>query len=182
MKINNIDDLKSEIARLSLIKTEQEAYLHNQYDLLKSKFTAPMRIANSIFSSIPGVGLAKNLLSKKQSGSSKSDWLTRSLQLGLPVVLNRTLLKNAGWIKKGLVLLASETAARQVNQNKVGSVLGKLSDFIRPKKKKVKNKMSEAVDNLQEQIDEGAAKMEQGIESSRENVQDGLDHLKTKLD
>ena len=40
--------------------------------------------------------------------------------------------------EKGLVLLASETAAREVNQASVSSVIDKITAFIKPKKKKKK--------------------------------------------
>lgn len=143
-KINNIDELKLEINRLKALKTEQEAYLSSQYTLLKRKVEAPARVFGAITSSIPGVDLLKGLvssagsLSGKDKAGSKKDWLTKGIQLSLPFLLNRTLLKNSGWLKKSLVLLASESAAGQVTQDKVSSVISKVTDFIRPKKKKNK--------------------------------------------
>lgn len=145
-KINNIDELRLEINRLNALKKEQEAYLSNQYTLLKRKVETPARVFGAITSSIPGVDFVKGLvssagsLSGKENTGNKKDWLTRGIQLGLPFFLNRTLLKNSGWLKKSLVLLASETAAGQVTQDKVGSAISKVADFIRPKKKKKKHK------------------------------------------
>lgn len=140
IKINNITDLKGEIARLTALKAEQEAYLSNQYTLLRRKVEMPSRVLGALVSSVPGVDMVRGLFSSSAKGiaSGKSDWLTSTLRLGLPLVLNRTLLKKAGWLKKTLVLLASERAAGQINQDKVGSAISTVADFIRPKKKKKK--------------------------------------------
>jgi len=139
--VTNFDELSAEIARLKVQKKEQEAFLLNQYDLLKHKVEAPARIANMIFNRVPGISTVKGLISgigQVTNKNNKADWLTKTLQLGLPLVLNRTLLKNAGWLKKGLVLLGSETVASQVNQTKITSVIDRLASFIKPKKKKKK--------------------------------------------
>ena len=147
-KITNIHELNAEIARLKIEKKGQEEFLLNQYQLLRHKIEAPARIANMVFDFVPGVNTIKGLVSgigKATSKKTKGDWLTRTLQLGLPLVLNRTLLKNAGWLKKGLVLFASETAAGQVTQNKVANVIDKITDFIKPKKDKKKKKAAEEI-------------------------------------
>ncbi|MCT1532314.1 hypothetical protein M3B46_15025 [Sphingobacterium daejeonense] len=140
-KVTNFDELTAEIARLKVQKKEQEAFLLNQYDLLKNKIEKPVRIANMVLNRVPGVSTVKGLISgigQVTNKNNKADWLTKTLQLGLPLVLNRTLLKNAGWLKKGLVLLGSETVASQVNQSKVSSIIDKITSFIKPKKKKKK--------------------------------------------
>jgi len=146
IKISNITDLQTEIARLKIEKKEHEQFLVNQYQLLKHKVEAPARIFNMVVSNVPGVDMVKGLISGigSKKGSGKSDWLTKTVQLALPLVLNRTLLKNASWLKKGLVLFASETAAREVNQTSVSSVIDKITSFIKPKKKKKKEKLAEA--------------------------------------
>lgn len=140
--IKNIHDLKGEISRLTQLKKEQEAYLSEQYRLLRYKIEAPSRVLGILTDQIPGVSSIKGIIEaipafKKQN--TNADWLTRGLQLGLPLVLNKTLLKNAGWFKKSLVLLASETAARRVNKDNVENAISKVANFIRPKKKKKHN-------------------------------------------
>lgn len=147
-KINNIDELRAEIARLKRLKEEQELYLGVQYTLLNNKLSAPYRVISSIISRMPGYELVKGLVSSSSQGGSdnhkknenSSDWLTRTLQLGLPLVLNRTLLKKSGWLNKSLVLFASEAAAGQINQNSVASAISKLTEFVKPKKKKKQHK------------------------------------------
>lgn len=144
-KINNIHDLKVEIARLSLRRKEQEAYLTDQYELLKVKVAAPFRFFQRITSHVPGVGMLKGFTSgiAKAVQSKDADWLTRALQLGAPIVLNSTVLRKAGWFKKAMVLLASETAIGQVNQDKISGLVNKVASFIKPKKKKKKKKLAE---------------------------------------
>ncbi len=142
-KITNIADLQNEIARLKNLKREQEVYLLDQYTLLRKKIELPSRILGMVTSYIPGVDMIKGLfssISSKNKVGSKSDWLTNTLRLGLPLVLNKTLLRNAGWLKKSMILLASESAAGQINQDKIESFVSKVANFIRPKKKKKKHK------------------------------------------
>ncbi|TJZ62083.1 hypothetical protein FAZ15_06110 [Sphingobacterium olei] len=147
-KINNIVELKLEIARLKKLKSEQELYLDTQYTLMRTKLETPYRVIRTITSQIPGYGLVKGLISSASNmdsdnnmkKGSSSDWLTRTLQLGLPFVLNKTFLKKSGWLKKSLVLLASETAAGQINQNSVTGVISKITEFVKPNKKRKKHK------------------------------------------
>lgn len=142
-KINNIGELRLEIARLNQLKKEQQAYLADQYHLLRHKVEAPARFVGTIASSIPGVDLVKGIFSSFKGGGSsgtlnQTDWLGRVVQLGLPLVLNRTFLRNSSWLKKALVLLASEKAVGGITQDKVESVISKITDFVRPKKKSKK--------------------------------------------
>lgn len=156
-KINNIVELKAEIARLKLLKVEQEAYLSDQYVLLRKKVDIPSRVLGTIASSIPGVDMVKGLFSAAvpSKQSDKTDWLSNTLRLGLPLVLNRTLLRNTGWLKKGLLLFASERAANEINQDRVGSAISKVADFIRPKKKNKKHRDVASFEAEQEEVSMG---------------------------
>lgn len=137
-KINNVQDLKVEIIRLKVLKTQQEAYLVDQYTLLKHKVEKPMRVFNNVVSYVPGVDFVKGVMSmrKPSSADGNADWLTKGLRLGMPLLLNRTLLKRAGWLKKTLVMLASDGAVGQINQNRFVSAIEGISNFIKPKSKK----------------------------------------------
>ena len=145
-KITNIEELTAEIVRLKIQKNEQQVFLINQYDLLKAKISAPARVMNLLFSRVPGVGALKGIfagIGAANNANSKSDWLTKTLQLGLPIFLNKTLLKNAGWLKKALVLLASESAATNINKAKISTVIDSITKLIKPKKKNKKAANSE---------------------------------------
>jgi len=148
-KINNLGELQAEIARLKQLKFEQEGYLKDQFTLLNHKLQAPKRIFNAVVSNIPGVDLVQGLLSSSikpsglKSGENSSDWMTKIFRVGLPFVMNKFFLKRAGFLKKILVLLLSEQAAGQLNQDKMSGLIGKLTNFIKPKKsKKVKKESS----------------------------------------
>lgn len=140
--IRNSKDLKLEIARLTRVKREQEAYLKDQYFLLKNKINTPVRVFNNIFSYVPGADFAKGIFSFRASQRSEkeSDWLTKGLRLGVPLFLNKTLLRKSGWIKKALVLLASEGIIGQVNRNKISNLIDNITGFIKPQKKKKRKK------------------------------------------
>lgn len=147
VNINNAEELKSELVRLSRLRREQELYLGDQYKIIKNKVQTPSRIVGAVASNLPGVSLVKGLFSSFTKDKSqvefsdgKSDWLTKITKLALPLVLNRTLLKNSGWLKKSLVLLVSEGAVGQINKDNVNSFVGKIADYIRPKKSKKKHK------------------------------------------
>lgn len=169
--ITNFRELTAEIARLKAEKREQEAFLQQQYALFCYKVETPLRIAKMVTSRIPGVAALKGLASGIGIGNtskSNSDWLTKGLQLGLPLVLNRTLLKNAGWLKKGLVLIASETAAGQVNQNRITALVDRIANFIKPKKKKKKEKIAQPQQGSPNTV--GRAPMITAEESVQDNI------------
>ncbi|HLT86906.1 MAG TPA: hypothetical protein VKZ57_04905 [Sphingobacterium sp.] len=149
-KINNLHDLQAEIARLNLRRKEQEAYLTDQYNLLKVKINAPIRFFQRITSHIPGVGMLKGFTSgvAKAVQSKDADWLTRVLQVGAPIVLNSTVLRKSGWLKKAVVLLASETAIGQVNQDKISGLVNRITSFIKPKKKKKKKVVEDVIEKM----------------------------------
>ncbi|MEN5380302.1 MULTISPECIES: hypothetical protein [Sphingobacterium] len=154
-KIHNLAELKAEIARLKILKNEQEAYLKSQVKLLNHKIETPVRIFNALKSNIPGANIITGLFaSNKNSGSPNSDWVTKALRIGVPFVMNRFFFKKAGVLKKALLLLASEKALGQVNQDKISSIIEKVTDFIKPKKKKKKQVDVEKLPVVEDQVNE----------------------------
>ncbi|MGE8293885.1 MAG: hypothetical protein ACN6ON_19490, partial [Sphingobacterium sp.] len=79
---------------------------------------------------------------------------TKTLRIGVPFVMNRLFLKNSGMLKKALMLLLSERAVGQINQDKISGLIGKLSNFIRPKKKKKKASQIEGDDTIKDEVNE----------------------------
>src|SRR5690606_28631282 len=144
-KINNIHDLKAEIARLNLRRKEQEAYLTDQYELLKVKIATPFRFFQRITSHIPGAGMHKGFTSgvAKAVQSKDADWLTRALQLGARIVLNSTVLNKARRVKKEIVFLASEAARGRLNHGKISVLLNKGTSYISLRKKEKNKKLAE---------------------------------------
>lgn len=154
-KIHNLAELKAEIARLKILKNEQEAYLKSQVKLFNHKIETPVRIFNALKSNIPGASMISGLFaSPKDSGSNQSDWVTKALRIGVPFVMNRFFFKKAGVLKKALLLLASEKALGQVNQDKISSIIDKVTDFIKPKKNKKRKADTEKLPVVEDQVNE----------------------------
>lgn len=154
-KIHNLAELKAEITRLKVLKNEQEAYLKSQMTLLNHKIETPMRVFNALKSNVPGLNMITGLFSPaKSTGIKDSDWLTKVLRIGVPFVMNRFFFKKAGVLKKALLLLASEKALGQVNQDKISGIIAKVTDFIKPKKSKKRKGNIENPPVLEDQVNE----------------------------
>jgi hypothetical protein len=134
--IHTIEDLRAEIARLKVLKFEQEAYLGDQFSLLEYKLEAPMRLYERIASFLPSAKEAF-LPNGKSMGS---DWVTNSLRVGLPFLFNKVLFRKAGFIKKGLLLLASQQAAGFLNKDRLADLIDKITTLIHPSNKGKKKK------------------------------------------
>jgi hypothetical protein len=134
--IHTIEDLRAEIARLKVLKFEQEAYLGDQFSLLEYKLEAPMRLYERIASFLPAAKEAF-LPNGKSMGS---DWVTNSLRVGLPFLFNKVLFRKAGFIKKGLLLLASQQAAGFLNKDRLADLIDKITSLIHPSNKGKKKK------------------------------------------
>jgi hypothetical protein len=154
-KIHNLAELKAEIARLKILKNEQEAYLKSQMTLLNHKIETPVRVFNALKSNVPGLNMISGLFSSsKSSSNTSSDWLTKTLRIGVPFVMNRFFFRKAGVLKKALLLLVSEQALGQVNQDKISSIIAKVTDFIKPKKNKKKKAVVENPPVVEDQVNE----------------------------
>lgn len=131
-KITNLNELKEEIARLKNLKVEQEAYLGNQYGLLKEKINKPMHFFQNIFSFLP----TSNILGKfgvKGGDGFHEDWLTKSLRVGLPFLINRIFFRKAGYMKRIIMGLLSSQAAGFLNKDRLASVVDNITSWIKKK-------------------------------------------------
>lgn len=153
--IRNKQDLKLEIQKLNQIKLQQEAYLTDQYLLLKQKVNAPLRVVNKFLDFVPGADFAKGLLSFKnyKNIDQEKDWLSKGFRIALPFFLNKTILRKSGWIKKALILIASDGVIGKLNKDKIANVVEKLSNFIVPKKKKKRKKNTSPIPTYSEFAD-----------------------------
>jgi len=132
--INNIEELRAEISRLEILQNEQESYLNDQLELLQKKAESPIRFFNKITSWIPKGNPNEN--SENHLHNSEADWVTNSFRIGLPFLFNKVLFRKAGFIKKALLLLASQKAAGVINQDLITGFIDKVSSLIRPAKKR----------------------------------------------
>ncbi len=131
-KINNLTELRAEILRLKTFQKEQENYLSDQYRLLEQKVEAPFKFISGLFSWLPGYSFIPGSTNVKAG----EDWITRSLRLGLPYVLNKFLFRKAGIVKKLLVTILSQQAAGALNKDRISGLISKISELIRPKTKR----------------------------------------------
>jgi|SRR5690606_5534456 len=132
--INTVEELRAEISRLKILQNEQEGYLNDQLELLQKKVESPINFFNRITSWIPKGHHDEN--NESHPHNSDADWVTNSFRIGLPFLFNKVLFRKAGFIKKTLLLLASQKAAGAVNQDLITNVIDKVSAFIRPSKKR----------------------------------------------
>ncbi len=140
LKIKNIDELRLEIARLKVQAREQEAYLADQYAALKQTLDKPVNFISNLISWIPGVDLARELAG---SGAKKNggDWVSRVFSAGSVAILNRLFLRRAGFIKRILLSAFAQQAGSLMNQERAGSLIKLLADYIRGNKKEKKTKV-----------------------------------------
>ncbi|MBW4888097.1 hypothetical protein KXQ82_00155 [Mucilaginibacter sp. HMF5004] len=125
MAINNINDLRAEIALLKVQKTEQEA-------AIKKHFSSPSAIFSTIFSGFSSNPAKDNLFNVE-------DLVALASRLFLPFALNKTLFRNSNFLVKMLVNLVSQKASGIINHETVSTVWDKIRSFI-PLGKKDKKK------------------------------------------
>lgn len=128
-KIENIDNLRSEILRLKLQRYQQEAIIQHDVHEITEKFKAPLKF----FSRMGNVFGDHN-----KAASVNHDWVTNILRVGLPVMLNKFMFKGSGFFMKTLVTLASQKAATTVNKDLLTGLAGKVSSWFKSKNGKQK--------------------------------------------
>lgn len=145
-KITNLAELQGEIARLQNVKREQEAYLQDQFGILKEKVMKPVHFLQNMFAFLPSSsGLFSNIGSKGGSGFHE-DWLTKSLKLGLPFLVNRVFFRKAGYIKKILMGLVSTQAAGFLNKERLAGIVDSITSLIKKKPKEKGSKVRRSAD------------------------------------
>lgn len=135
-KINTISDLQQEILRLKNLKKEQELYFNDQYTLLSEKLSKPLHVVERLFSFLPGgAALNANIV-----GAGEEDWLTRTLRIGLPFLVNRMFFRKAGYFKRFAMGILSSQAAGFLNKERLAQGIDKLTALIRRSKSKKKDR------------------------------------------
>ncbi|WP_345234335.1 hypothetical protein [Olivibacter ginsenosidimutans] len=127
-------ELQAEIARLQNTKVEQEAYLQFQFDLLKEKVNKPIHFFQQLFSFLPGAQLFNKIGIK--NGQFHEDWLTKSLKVGLPFLVNRVFFKRAGYVKRIVMGLLSTQAAGLLNKERLTGIIDKVTHWVKRESKK----------------------------------------------
>ena len=131
-KIENIDDLRSEILRLKLQRFHREAIIEQEIEKIKDKFRFPSILLNKV----------NAFFGDNARGMDKTnhDWVTNALRIGLPVALNKMVFGKSGFIIKSLVALLSQKAATSVNKDIVTNWIDTASNWIRGATKSSRHK------------------------------------------
>ena len=123
-KILNIDDLRAEVARLEVARTEIETELKIEAQKITSKIEIPLLLLRKLNYFFGG--------SKDKSGSKSSeDWVSSIFRVVLPLLLNRFLLPKSGFIVKSIIELISQTTAKTVNTDLMIELIEKVTQWIK---------------------------------------------------
>jgi hypothetical protein len=133
-KIQNSDDLRSEILRLRTIRSEIEGELKVETDRITNRFRIPLMLFGKVNDWVspmfkPG---------RNEPGSLNQDWVTSIFRIGLPVVMNKFIFPKSGFLLKSVVELLSQNTAKTVNKDLLIDLINKFSEWIKSSKRKKK--------------------------------------------
>jgi hypothetical protein len=138
IKIQNIDDLREEVVRLEVVRTEIETELKVEAQKITSKIRIPLILLRKLNNFFAG--------SKDKSRTKDGeDWVTSIFSIGLPLLLNRFLFPKSGFIVKSIIELISQTTAKTVNTDLIVEIIEKVSQWIKSTRSRNK-KEEEMVD------------------------------------
>jgi len=124
IKIQNIDDLREEVVRLEVVRTEIETELKDEAQKITSKIQIPLMLLRKLNNFFAG--------SKDKSGKKEGeDWVTSIFRIGLPLMLNRFLFPKSGFIVKSIIELISQTTAKTVNRDLMIELIEKITQWIK---------------------------------------------------
>ena len=124
IKIQNIDDLREEVVRLEVVRTEIETELKIDVQKITSKIRIPLMLLRKLNNFFAG--------SKDKSRTKDGeDWVTSIFSIGLPLLLNRFLFPKSGFIVKSIIELISQTTAKTVNTDLIVEIIEKVSQWIK---------------------------------------------------
>jgi hypothetical protein len=124
IKIQNIDDLREEVVRLEVVRTEIETELKVEAQKITSKIRIPLMLLRKLNNFFAG--------SKDKSRTKDGeDWVTSIFSIGLPLLLNRFLFPKSGFIVKSIIELISQTTAKTVNTDLIVEIIEKVSQWIK---------------------------------------------------
>lgn len=124
IKIQNIDDLREEVVRLEVVRTEIKTELKVEAQKITSKIRIPLILLRKLNNFFAG--------SKDKSRTKDGeDWVTSIFSIGLPLLLNRFLFPKSGFIVKSIIELISQTTAKTVNTDLIVEIIEKVSQWIK---------------------------------------------------
>ena len=133
-RIENLTDLRAEILFLTVKRSQQESALSDEVEKIKRKLEAPKHFIQKVLNLITGDNAPKN--AKLQNPEEHQDWITSAFRVGIPVLLNKVLFRQSGFIIKTLVALLSQKAAVNVNKDILTEWTQKATHWIKNFKSK----------------------------------------------
>jgi len=136
-QIQDLQHLKIRIAFLKLKQLDDELVIKQKFHSIKETFTSPLKFLKRIGSM---VGISHDNVTTSNPSLKKADWVTNFVRVFLPLLLNKTLLRNRGIIVKSLVSILSQrtVSSMSFNKNVLANWIDKATGFINSTKKKVK--------------------------------------------
>ena len=131
-KIQNSDDLRSEILRLRTIRSEIEGDLKIETDRITNRFRIPLMLFGKVNDWVSPMFKS----GRNEAGGLNQDWVSSKFRIGLPIVLNKFIFPKSGFLLKSLVELLSQGTSKTVNKDVLTDLINKLSDWIKSSKRK----------------------------------------------
>jgi hypothetical protein len=135
-RIENLNDLHLEIARLRVQRLEYENEFRQIPERIKAKFHVPVMIYHKVGDVLKSLIGADN---KNEIGQDDRDWVTNIFRVGLPVLLNKYFFPRSGFLMKSVVAMVSQKAAKNVNKDSISDLIDKVTSWIktpRPKRRR----------------------------------------------
>ncbi|OJW17357.1 hypothetical protein [Mucilaginibacter sp. 44-25] len=120
LPVNNITDLRAEIARLKGLEAQQSV-------ALKARFSGPSAIFSTVLSLFPGSATVDGI---KHAGFFKQDFLGLLSRFVLPITLNKTLFRKSNFLVKTIVGVLSQKASSYISEDSVSGVWDKAKNLF----------------------------------------------------
>ena len=121
VSINNINDLRAEIARLKVLREQQEVEI-------KARFKGPSAIFHTFMSLFPRSADGK-------SSFFNQDFFGLLSRILLPLTLNKTIFRNSNFLIKGLVGFISQKASHYISEDSLTGLWDKVKSIFEKKNK-----------------------------------------------
>lgn len=119
LPIRNINDLNSEIARLTGLQQQQKEALHE-------RFNGPSALFSTVLSLFPKSPTADSI----RGNLLNQDYFGLLSRIILPFALNKTLFRHSNFIIKALVGMLSQKASHFISEDSVTSLWDKAKDLF----------------------------------------------------
>lgn len=119
LPIRNINDLHSEIARLSSLQVQQKT-------AISERFSSP----SSFFSTILSIFPKSSAVDSIRGNLVNQDYFGLLSRIILPFALNKTLFRHSNFIIKTVVGLLSQKASHFISEDSVTSLWDKAKDLF----------------------------------------------------